>query len=271
MDGNAVTDFGRIYYTAQINEDLPADTTLTNVVRISSTHDKRVHSEVNGNQAPWSIRVLRNIATSLTKKTDQLYVDWWADIGYSMHVGNNSGTSLYDVVVDALPFNSVDRSAFTGQLVVTEFSAGLASGDVTAAPDSLEFYYTTELKYAGCRSENLPKDEVEAWTPLTKAGTDSDGRTILILPDQQTQQGWGTYDGTSTPRQITAIAAVGDIPSGQTLEMHVTMKLPQGREGDYLINYVSQQSGISHYARTVVVNRVLALPALAGLRRRRKR
>lgn len=95
-----------------------------NTVKIWSEDEQlKDFAEVNGNLADVGIRVVKNLAVSLSKLADQTEVEAGEDMGFTMNVGNNAGNPLEVIAVDSLPYNGDDvGSAFTGGCIVTEFS-----------------------------------------------------------------------------------------------------------------------------------------------------
>ena len=66
--------------------------------------------------------------------------------------------------------------------------------------------------------------------------------------------------------QITAIVAVGNLYANQTMKMHITFNLQDGKGKDCLVNYLSQDTLVS-YARTYIVSLIssrIASPANRG-------
>lgn len=268
MDFNDPVWTQPFYFSCTIGTPGNEDTDVVNqqqlknqVVIWSANEQRRPFDTKYGNKAEYGIEVLKTDAVSLSKLADQLVVDWWNPMGFTMNIGNNSGnTKRNTVIVETLPYNGINGTVFHGNLLVTEFSAG--TEDTVEHSNELlskfTFYYTTDEKWAGCTSDQFLSGGVcsydfagdDTWTELTLSATanTANGRPYGLFenfPDESAQG-----------KQITAIVAVGDIPPNETLKMHITLKLPAGMEKDYLVNYLSQDM-LTSYARTQVVNRTL--------------
>ena len=237
---------------------------LTNTVKVWSDGEaKREFKTEYGNVAQYGIQIQKSGALSLSKLADQLLVNWWDPMGFTMNIGNNSSTTKENaVIVESIPCNGVNGTAFHGALRITEFSAGTLDSDANS--DTLladfQFYYTSDEAYKGCSSASL----IAAKTDFAN----NDKWKELILSDgANTESGrpyglFKTTGGKAFPAevdqtsQITAIVAVGDLPENKTLKMHITFALAEGEAQDKLVNYLSQESLVSS-AQTQVVNRTL--------------
>lgn len=253
IDGNELTNIGKIYYSCVIDEEVENATILSNTAKIWSVEDRRNWIASNQNISTAEIRVSKLSAMSLSKLSDWLVAELWEDHPFTMQVNNNSAEAWANeaIIVETLPFNGIDRSAFNGRLLVSAFSADLKNND---GLNGFVFYYTTDRSYAGIRAEQLTDadfSDTAVWKPLSMSETG-----VAALPSADEQKGWGTYsDGSFT--QITAIVAIGKLPSSDTLEMKITLDLPDGKANDLLINYLSQDNGLETYARTQIVDRSL--------------
>ena len=250
------TSFGTFYYTCRIRNDIPDGTRLENSARIWTDDDIRYQTAENGNLASFSIQVLKNSATTLSKGPDDPYVEWYDPIGFTMNVSNDSGNAMNNVLIaDSMPVDGVDGSDFTGALVVTELTATLSKGNSRLkVGEYLSFYYTTSTDFAGVkdgeklRVENLTAGDLTDGTVWTKLEPMDAANTQLTyrLPEGQ------------EAGQITAIVACGSIPAGYTLNLHTTVKLPQGQADDHLVNYLSMNNGLYSSAYVRVVSRAIS-------------
>lgn len=261
VGGGDTTEFGNIYYSCQIDDDVKNQTELDNEVTICSTHDQREKTDVNENRATCRIEVLRTSAMSFTKRCETPVAQWWDELKFTMNSANTSDVSLTDVIImDTLPFNGQnDGTNFHGRLVVSCFSADL-QGANELPEECVKFYYTTDRAYVGKKAANL---EANAWLganweELTPNGQNSEGQTVYTLPTVEEQQAWGMYDNTEIPKQITAIVAVGYIPKNSSLNMCAVLQLPDGQAGDVLNNFLSQNEHERVHAMTTVISRELS-------------
>lgn len=264
VSGNSITDFGRIYYSCYIDGSVKGNTQLSNTASIQSDEDMREPKPENGNMATFGITVLRMTALSFTKSSDKLVAEWWEDLGFAMHLGNSSGTVLNDVILmDTLPVNTKDGTVFHGNLVVSDVSVQLQAGENAVDPTAgIDYYYTTDLGYAGCRASDLEIEDITnngRWIQLNGDSTTfEDGKVVFTQLAGINADGSQFYEGTNIPVQVIAIIAVGDIPAGHTLSMHVTLRLPHGQAGDVLYNYLSRSGNHTTYAKTTLINRKIS-------------
>lgn len=270
MAQNATVWTENLYFSCSIGTPGDEATDVKNLETLTSSVTIRTADETErdydadyGNISDYSIQISKTGALSLAKLADQLLVNLWDPIGFTLNVGNNSSTVKQNaVILEALPYNGVNNSSFHGTLVLTEFSAGSAASqaDSTALLKNFQFYYTTDPQYAGMISEELKSMNIDFashadWIPLTVSATANtvQGRPYGLF---ETADGKAFPAGVDQSQQIIAIVAVGDLPSSETLKMHVTMELEGGQASDVLVNYLSQESLVS-YAKTSVVNRVM--------------
>lgn len=270
LDENAAKWTENIYYSCKIGTPGDEDTdvknldTLTNTVTIWTEGEAVRAFELSyGNMAQSSIKISKTGALSLVKLADQLLVNLWDPIGFTLNVGNNSGTPKQNVViVESLPYNGKNNTSFSGSLVLTEFSAGTVKSKESSEQllGNFRFYYTRDFQYAGLLSEDLIEQGVDfatsaEWIPLKMSTQENttEGRPYGLFETEDGKAFPADVDQTS---QIVAIVAVGDLPGSSTLKMHVTMELEGGQASDVLVNYLSQDSLVS-YAKTSVVNRIL--------------
>ena len=93
----------------------------------------------------------------------------------------------------------------------------------------------------------------------TTAATETTAETvnnITLYPASNLPEVSGNYED-GTPRQITSIVALGELKPNTTMKMHISLGLDKGQPGDYLVNFLSQES-LSCYARTQIVKRSLS-------------
>ncbi len=269
FDANATTQLDTIYYSCDIGR--PGDTVndvadgqeLVAKAKIWTLEgNTREFNAVNENVTQCSIQIVKERSLSISKTADHLVGDVKAPIGFSMNIGNNSGSSIEKtVIVEALPFNGLNGSRFSGPLVVTELSAGTSNADTNGAMLSgFTFYYTTDKQYAGQTGETIKNIDFAAddsgWIELSvdsQQNSESSGLPLgrIILP-VEAAQGGELYPGESAGdedanyEQIVAIAAVGTLPENETMKLHVTVMLPQGKSGDLLVNYLYQDDVVTN-------------------------
>lgn len=239
-----VTSVASIYYSCSIGTPGEEETDVKNndqllnaAVIWGSAEQKRGFSAANGNLAEMSILVTKNNAISLVKLADQPMVDAGKDMGSTLHIGNNAANSMELIAVDALPYDGDSHgSEFTGNCFVTEITVttpGLLS--------SLTLYATTQESERGKTSANYTADsftDTGTWQCLTVDSTSGK----VTLPQ-----------GDFNP---VAIAAVGTLPANQILQLHITMRLPDGQPGDHVVNCLTR-GDLESDANCYVVSRTL--------------
>ena len=271
------TVFDSIYYSCKIgtpkNEDTDVknnDQLLNRAIIWGSAEQKRDFNEVNGNYAEMSIQVSKNNAVSLSKTTKTPFVEPGDPIQFTLNIGNNAVNPMDMIAVDTLPYNGDKAgSRFNGKCLVTSLTVqtpGLLS--------NIKLYYTTEESERGKTSADYTNADFEGNSIWKKLTVDAAGNVTLPEDD-------------FAP---VAIAAVGQLPSQQTLKIDLTMELPYGQVGDKIINCLTcgdletktpvEVTGEPPYtglhlpggAKPLFAALLLALP-LTGIRtlRRRKR
>ena len=244
ITAEAVTRIDPIYYSCDIgNKDsVQNNQELMNTVKIWSEDEQlKDFAEVNGNLADVGIRVVKNLAVSLSKLADQTEVEAGEDMGFTMNVGNNAGNPLEVIAVDSLPYNGDDAgSAFTGECIVTEFS--IKSLQEQFGGENFKLYYTLDESLRGKTSKDLTKENF----------TDPASQWVELTVDQQR----GNVTLPQGEFRPVAFAAVGSLPANQTLKMHVTINLPEGRAGEHAVNRLTN-STLESYGRSYVVGRTL--------------
>ena len=250
--------------------DVQNGQSITNTAKIWADGDSwRAFKEQFGNLTSFGITVSKTSAVSLSKRADQLVTEWWDPMGFTMNVGNNSSIPRNNTIIaETLPYKGLNRSTFHGDLQVEEFSAAVADGNGSPVTHNFQFFYTTDTKYAGKLGSDY-QTYLEAYQAVHPGATlvdwmdDVGGWTRLNFDSSSSSiAGMTLYSAANLPEnlaagtQITGIVAVGDLPASTTMKLHITVKLPDGKAGDYLVNYLSQDT-LSSYARTQVVSRSL--------------
>ena len=239
-----VTRLEPIYYSCLIgtpgNEktDVVNQQELLNSVKIWSDDEQiRDFVATNGNYAEQSILISKNRGVSFSKTSDQKIVELGDEMGFTIHHGNNSGNSIDVVDIDFLPHNEDGRGTqITGQVVVSELT--IESRELI---DGFELYYTTDTSKRNTTAANYQASDFTAEKGWTKMTVDADTGKVE-LPD--------------VTHVIVALAAVGNLPANQTLKMHISFDVPDGKPGEFLVNSFSSGDMESN-ARTYIVNRLL--------------
>ena len=220
------TVFDSIYYSCKIgtpkNEDTDVknnDQLLNQAIIWGSAEQKRDFNAVNGNLAEMSIQVSKNNAVSLSKTTTTPIVEQGQPIQFTLNIGNNAANTMNMIAVDSLPYNGDEAgSHFNGDCLVTSLTV-----QTPGLLNNITLYYTTAESERGKTSADYTNADLEGnsiWEELT---VDAAGK--VTLPGN----GFAPV----------AIAAVGLLPSQQTLKIDLTMELPYGQVGDKVINRLS--------------------------------
>lgn len=102
--------------------------------------------------------------------------------------------------------------------------------------------YTLDESLRGKTSKDLTKENF----------TDPASQWVELTVDQQS----GNVTLPQGEFRPVAFAAVGSLPANQTLKMHVTINLPEGRAGEHAVNRLTN-STLESYGRSYVVGRTL--------------
>lgn len=269
---------GPIHFSCLINEDKVSgynDNFKNKATVITSGEQFRGYDAKHGNIAEFGIAVNRTAGASITKLADQHNADWWEPVGFLMNAGNNSTNALSDTLItDTLPAKDKnDGTVYDGPLVVTELLLGANNNaNATLLMNNLQFYYTTNTTYAGLTGSELRsklnKPDSQTWQQYLEANSANWHK--LTAPTGFTSQEGEWYGGTASglpslenqkAAPITAIVAAGTLPANRTLKMHITVKLPQGKADDNLVNYLSMSVGdvnLRTFATTKLVSRSLS-------------
>ena len=209
---------------------------LNSAVVWGSGEQKRDFTAGNGNLAAMSIQVSKNNAVSMSKLADAPFVEVGEQMGAVMNIGNNSENTMQVIAMDSLPYEGdMVGSKFSGECQVTEFTI-----QTPELLNKLTIYYSNEESQRGKTSVNYSAEEFAESTDWMELQVDPmSGKAVI-------------------PENFApiAIAAVGEIPGGKTLKMHISMYLPEGKAGDYAINRLTQGEMESD-SRTYLVCRTL--------------
>lgn len=237
-----VTTIDPIYYSCLIgtpgNEetDVVNQQELLNSVKIWSDDEQiRDFVATNGNYAEQSILISKNRGVSFSKTSDQKIVDLGDEMGFTIHHGNNSSNSMDVVDIDFLPYNGDGKGTqITGQVIVSELT-------VQSLVENFKLYYTTDTSKQGTSAADYEASDFTKDNGWIEMKADADTGKVT-LPDVE--------------NVIVAVAAVGTLPASQTLKMHITFDVPDGKPGEFLVNSFCYDDMESN-ARTYIVNRLL--------------
>ncbi len=236
-----------IRFSAVIDSDeMENGQQLTVTATATSTEEMYLAiNETNENIDTTTISVNKSGATSMYKLADQTVVDAGEGMGFTMHIHNSGDQAMNLLAVDSLPYVGTGSgedsigdgvSSFSGSLCVTEFSVtNYADLDMT----QYQFYYTANAEMKGKRATDLDyttfPNESQEWVELELV----DG--VAQLPDS-----FEPY----------LIAVYGTLNAGVTLNMHITLYLPDGTGGDLVQNVLSRGSMVTS-AQCGIVSRTL--------------
>lgn len=219
------TIFAPVYYSCLIGTPDNVTTDVKNNDQLSnkafvwgSKEQKREFNATNENLAELSIQVTKNNAISISKLTKTPLVEAGEPMQFTLNVGNNGANDMEMIALDGLPYNGDGRgSSFSGKCQVTEL--------IIKNMELLEFidlYCSNSEDDRGKVSPNYAKTdfENENWIKLSVDNTTGEA---------------------SLPKDFTpvAIAAVGKLPVQATLKIDLIMLLPDGKEGDRVVNSLS--------------------------------
>ena len=239
-----ITRLEPIYYSCTIgtpgNEetDVVNQQELLNSVKIWSDNEQiRDFVATNGNYAEQSIIISKNRAASFSKTSDQKIVEVGEEMGFTIHHGNNSSNSMDVVDIDFLPHNEDGRGTqITGQVIVSELT--VQSKELI---NGFKLYYTTDTSKRNTTAADYQASDFTEANRWIEMKVDADTGAVT-LPDVK--------------NVIVAVAAVGTLTPSNTLKMHITFKVPDGKPGEFLVNSFGSGDMESN-ARTYIVNRLL--------------
>lgn len=250
-------DLGLIYFSASIGTPLDESTDvdnqqqLENVVRIHTEKDVNCeYRRENENYAVAAIEVLKQTGVSIVKQADCDTIDKGQPIGYTMHIGNNSGTTISNaIIVDHFPYSGDSRgSHFSGDVYVTKFAAVTDDKDFY---NSFDYYYTTNTAFRDKSSmdyinENYTSEDFEKnpdWIRLNVSAGNQKDSLFTNLPSASEQKG---------DKQIVSIVAVGDLHANETLKLRVEISAPGTQAKDKLVNTLTRGPLVSESIVQVV-------------------
>ena len=252
-----IQSLGRIYYSCKIGDagsknDVKNGQMLTNEVQIHAVGEEETlgYSTTIGNYDTMTIVVSRQGASNLSQWHDQPVVDTNETMGFTLSAANDGGTDRYVVVVDNLPYdNDGHGSRFTGDLIVKEIQL-LDYDDENSKEwlSNLRFFATINSEYQNTDSATL---QSEAYGLTSADAFDASGDwDELYITDN------GILDLSNVDGPMKAFVAVGTVPAGQTLQMHLVISLPDSEPGDIVYNWLSYNT-LECCSQCRVVSRVL--------------
>lgn len=242
ITADEVTYLEPIYYSCLIGTPGNEETDVENQQQLENSakiwsNDEQIRDFVatNGNYAEKSIIISKNRGVSFSKTSDQKIVDLGDEMGFTIHHGNNSSNSMDVVDIDFLPYNGDGKGTqITGQVIVSELT-------VQSLVENFKLYYTTDTSKQGTSAADYEASDFTKDNGWIEMKADADTGKVT-LPDVE--------------NVIVAVAAVGTLPASQTLKMHITFDVPDGKPGEFLVNSFCYDDMESN-ARTYIVNRLL--------------
>lgn len=223
----------------------------------ASIRDHRTKSQTNQNTVTVPIRISKDSVLSLSAAADSVAADPGDDLGFTMTVGNDTAhTAENYYIIEEMPFNGDSSgSAYTGDLLLKEFSFG-AEGDDPSAADAkaqemkggLQFYYTTDEKYRDRKSFSYMDSDGNGTADAEEGkegfSFDAPDWTLIEFEAKETAANASEksfqYAASNLPETgVVSIAAHGSLPGESALKMHITFALPNGRTGDQLADSLS--------------------------------
>lgn len=211
-----------IHYSATVDADKAVNNqSYTNTVIIRGQGDKRAASELAGNYAYSTIKVVKLSGFSLTKLPDKEIYEVPDDISWTMTWNNLSKNAEPDILMmDMMPYNSDSFGTdFHGSYTVKSLKLDLDD------PSKYEFYYTTDESYRGKSTRDVTTDD--ARTNWKKGTIQSDG-TVNTM-DGITPVAWGI---------------VGTLNGNTSLQGHITIQTTGARPDDDYYNASSMMKAV---------------------------
>lgn len=211
-----------IHYSATVDADKAVNNqSYTNTVIIRGQGDKRAASELAGNYAYSTIKVVKLSGFSLTKLPDKEIYEVPDDISWTMTWNNLSKNAEPDILMmDMMPYNGDSFGTdFHGSYTVKSLKLDLDD------PSKYEFYYTTDESYRGKSTRDVTTDD--ARTKWKKGTIQSDG-TVHTM-DGITPVAWGI---------------IGTLNGNTSLQGHITIQTTGARPDDDYYNASSMMKAV---------------------------
>lgn len=261
---NAVLDLNRktvlpsLFYSCLIGDpgNVAADVTnmqkLVNTAKIWSAEDHfRPFAPEIGNLTDCEIDISKLKQGNISKLADQAYVDAGADTGFTVAIGNSGANPRAVAALDILPYHGVNGTLFAKGTECLSQVTELTLLHNTTGIDLSGFrvYATLDPEARGKTSD--------AYRDMTEADLLANGWTALPV-----DPGTGAV---SLPEAFrpSALLVLGELPAGQTLGMHMTMRLTDDVPGDLAVNQLYESGGadaglLQAQASSYVVSRDLS-------------
>ena len=240
LNGSKV-DIPPIYFSCTVGDldDPENDVKNNEILKISADiysklEGETIHGTKYGNEANTSITISKQKALTIIKTADQTVMDLGDSLGFTMKVHNATENAAPSVIADIMPANGIGQSSYHGIAQIEEFRMTDWGG---VKPEDVTFYYTTDERYRDATDvTGTDFGDSSVWTAFSL--TDNAWK-----PDEQT-------------KQITAIAYKCTIPGKSTIQMHITLRLPDGEPGDVVHGRLMLDS-LSSGDRSQIVTRNL--------------
>ena len=218
----AAVELPPIYFSCKIGDsenlsnDVKNNDILTVQADIYSDMDRgREHGPKHGNQYTTSIGIQKYSSLTISKTAEQTVTDLGEPIKFIMKAYNGANGSDAGTIADILPANGVGQSRYNGSLQVKEFKITSAKEGTL---DNVTFYYTKKEEYKNTQNaEELLKANPGDWIEFSLVDN-------IWRPSEEERTG------------ITAIAFEYELPGKSSIEMEITLELPEGKPGDILHN-----------------------------------
>ncbi len=249
-------DLPRIYYSCRIDPDQELSAILKelkNEVKIGGEGLSKLYTKEAGNLEDISIKAYTQNSAMLYKTADQSIIDIQTDgsasLGFQSSLVNSGANGMDVLFLDAMPYKGDAYGSFyqddTCKILLTEWSLPKeAEADWIS---NLSFYYTTNTSYRGKTSQEL------------KAGKENFENTAVwtkVTPVWDAEKEAYVFAGLSDGAEAVAIAAVGTLPTNETISMHTTLKLTKASPGDNLAPTVSNNT-LDSMARSYILTRAI--------------
>ncbi len=267
LDMNQKTILPSIYYTCwignavDIQDNVKDKEYLTNTVQIWSTEDRqRPFNTSNRNETTATIQVSKLNMGNLLKLADQVSVDQGGEMGFTMAIGNSGANARNVIALDMLPYHGYKETNFakgtaclsqvteltliknTDGVDLTQFKVYRSPGNKPAVRDNT----STKYSYTNVSHETLVGGPGVGWGWTELPIDPATGK--ITLPDDCKPE---------------AILIRGQLDAGQTLGIHMTIRLTNDTPGDKVVNHLYESGGseaageLHAQATTYVVGRTL--------------
>lgn len=238
-------DIEPIHYSCGIDTGVKDGAQLSNTVKITAPSDSRPVTEASGKVSVSSIQVVQSRGAVLNKTVDKEYIELVDEIEYIISFTNHGNDTYENILIkDILPYEGDGRNT------------NLKGGNYEVTGIELVDGNDGKLYVTAMDRENIAtiKDMYE--DPAYVTGN---------LADSQYWKNWEEVSAESDLKQVTAVAAWGDVEGGQTIQIKVRLKVNFLSTKSVLFNNAEVYTEDHQQLTTVNVRSIVLPQRISGL------